>query len=101
METRAADIVLEGRTVVAARPTASGPWPGVVMLHEAWGIDDVLRRHADPLASAGFLVYAPDLLGVGPWLRCIVSTFRAFQARMGKPFELIESCRKQLQADTD
>jgi carboxymethylenebutenolidase len=49
----------------------------VVLLHEAWGIDDVLRRHAERLASAGYLVYAPDLLGEGPWLRCIVSTFRA------------------------
>jgi dienelactone hydrolase len=29
-----ADIIVDGRTVVAARPVASGPWPGVVMLHE-------------------------------------------------------------------
>jgi carboxymethylenebutenolidase len=101
METRAVDIVLDGRTVVSARPDASGPWPGVVMLHEGWGIDDVLRRHAVRLASAGYLVYAPDLLGEGPWLRCVVSTFRAFQARAGKPFQLIESCRQQLRADPD
>jgi carboxymethylenebutenolidase len=101
VETRAADIVLDGRTVISVRPDASGPWPGVVMLHEGWGIDDVLRRHAVRLASAGYLVYAPDLLGEGPWLRCVVSTFRAFQARAGKPFELIESCRQELQADPD
>jgi carboxymethylenebutenolidase len=101
METRTADIVLDGRTVVSARPDAPGPWPGVVMLHEGWGIDDVLRRHAVRLASAGYLVHAPDLLGEGPWLRCVVSTFRAFQARSGKPFELIESCRQALRADPD
>jgi carboxymethylenebutenolidase len=101
METRTADIVLDGRTVVSARPDGSGPWPGVVMLHEGWGIDDVLRRHAVRLASAGYLVYAPDLLGDGPWLRCVVSTFRAFQARAGKPFQLIDSCRQQLRADPD
>lgn len=101
METRTADIVLDGRTVVSARPDAPGPWPGVVMLHEGWGIDDVLRRHAVRLASAGYLVRAPDLLGEGPWLRCVVSTFRAFQARSGKPFELIESCRQALRADPD
>ena len=29
------------------------------------------------------------------------STFRAFQARAGKPFQLIESCRQELQADPD
>jgi carboxymethylenebutenolidase len=99
METTAADIVVDGRTVVTARPVASGPWPGVVMLHEGWGIDDVLRRHADRLAAAGYLVYAPDLLGDGSWLRCIRVTFKAFQARAGKPFELIESCRTELRAD--
>ena len=101
METRAADIVVDGRTVVTARPIASGPWPGVVMLHEGWGIDDVLRRHADRLAAAGYLVYAPDLLGEGSWLRCIRIVFKAYQTRAGKPFELIESCRTKLQADAD
>jgi carboxymethylenebutenolidase len=101
METRTADIVIGGRTVVASQPDVSGSWPGVVMLHEAWGIDDVLRRHAERLASAGYLVYAPDLLGEGPWLRCIVSTFRAFRERIGKPFELIDACRKRLGADPD
>jgi carboxymethylenebutenolidase len=101
MQTRALDIVLDGRRIVTARPVASGPWPGVVMLHEGWGIDDVLRRHADRLASAGYIVYAPDLLGEGSWLRCVRSMFRAFQARAGKPFELIESCRSQLRRDTD
>ena len=82
---RTADIIIDGHTVVASRPDVAGPWPGVVMLHEAWGIDDVLRRHAERLASAGYLVYAPDLLGEGPWLRLSPS---------GKPFELIESCRR-------
>src|SRR4249920_4268151 len=68
VETRAVDVVVDGRTVVTARPVAAGPWPGVVMLHEGWGIDDVLRRHAERLASAGYLVHAPDLLGEGAWL---------------------------------
>jgi carboxymethylenebutenolidase len=63
MKTRVADVGIDGRTIVTARPNRPGPWPGVVMLHEGWGIDDVLRRHADRLASAGYLVYAPDLFG--------------------------------------
>jgi carboxymethylenebutenolidase len=71
------------------------------MLHEGWGIDDVLRRQADRLASAGYLVYAPDLLGEGSWLRCVRTVFKAFQARSGKPFELIESCRNELKTDPD
>ena len=96
METRAEDVQIDGRTVVVARPTATGPWPGVVMIHEAWGIDAVLRRQADKLAAAGYLVFAPDLIGDGMWLRCVVATFRAFQAHSGPPFELIESCRQRL-----
>jgi carboxymethylenebutenolidase len=99
METTAEDVQIDGRTVVVARPTATGPWPGVVMIHEAWGIDAVLRRQADKLAAAGYLVFAPDLIGEGMWLRCVVATFRAFQARSGRPFELIESCRRRLIAD--
>jgi carboxymethylenebutenolidase len=99
METTAEEVQIDGRTVVVGRPTATGPWPGVVMIHEAWGIDDVLRRQADKLAAAGYLVFAPDLIGEGMWLRCIVATFRAFQARSGRPFELIESCRERLLAD--
>jgi carboxymethylenebutenolidase len=99
METAAEDVKVDGRTVVLARPTGTGSWPGVVMIHEAWGIDDVLRRQADRLAAAGYLVLAPDLLGEGMWLRCVVATFRAFQARSGRPYELIESCRQRLLAD--
>jgi Dienelactone hydrolase family len=34
-------------------------------------------------------------------LRATVSKFRAFRARVGKPFELIESCRERLRADPD
>ena len=47
------------------------------MLHEAFGINDVLRRQADRLASAGYLVVAPDLLGEGSRFGCMK---RAFQA---------------------
>jgi carboxymethylenebutenolidase len=99
METRAEDVHIDGRTVAVVRPIDDGPWPGVLMLHEIFGIDDVLRRHAERLASAGYVVYAPDFIGGGPWLRCVRSTFRAFRARKGRPFEVIESCRQQLSAD--
>lgn len=69
------------------------------MAHEIFGIDDVLRRHAERLASAGYIVFAPDYLGDGPWLRCVRSAFRALRERAGKPFELIESTRQYLRAD--
>ena len=99
MDTISIDASVDGRLTVVTRPAEAGPWPGLVMLHEAFGIDDVARRHAVRLAGFGYVVALPDLLGEGPWLRCIRATFRAYQARAGKPFELIEECRRRLLAD--
>jgi carboxymethylenebutenolidase len=99
METVAIDTRLDGRLAVLVRPAAPGPWPGVVMVHELFGLDDVLRRQADRLAAAGFVVLAPDLLGDGPRLRCLRATFRALAAREGAPFDLLQRARQQLLAD--
>jgi carboxymethylenebutenolidase len=99
METVAIDTRLDGRLAVLVRPAEPGPWPGVVMVHEAWGLDDVLRRQADRLASAGFVVLAPDLYGDGSRLRCMRSTFAALEARSGLPFDILRAAREQLLED--
>ncbi len=99
METIAQDILVEGRTVVTVRPVGPGPWPGVVMLHEAFGINDVLRRQAERMASAGYLVLAPDLLGDGLRIRCMRALFRSLAARSGRAFEVIEAVRRHVVAD--
>lgn len=99
MHTRSEDRTIDGRLVVITRPVDEGPWPGVVMLHEIFSIDDVLRRQADRLAAAGYLVYAPDLLGDGFRLACIVRAVRALNAHQGRPFEVIEAVRRRLADD--
>ena len=48
-----------------AVPAGEGPWPGLVLVHEIFGLDDEMRRHADRLAAMGYLVLAPDLLARG------------------------------------
>lgn len=101
METRSEDLTVSGRTVVLSSPIGDGPWPGVVMIHEAWGIDDVLRRQADRLAGAGYLVLAPDLLGDGLRVRCMAAAMKALQARQGRPFEVVEACRLWLAEQPD
>ncbi|MFF3128691.1 dienelactone hydrolase family protein [Streptomyces sp. NPDC057908] len=35
-----------------ARPSGTGPWPGVVVVHEALGVDDVMLRQAERMAHA-------------------------------------------------
>lgn len=43
------------------RPSANGSYPGVVMVHEWWGLNEHIRAMADALASHGYHVLAVDL----------------------------------------
>lgn len=79
-----------------ARPVVDQPLPGVVMVHEAWGMDDVLRRQADHLAGLGYVVLAPDLFSRGGALKCLVPTFQALRRGSGVAFDDIEACRLKL-----
>ena len=53
-----------------AVPAGSGPWPGMVVIHELFGLNTDVRAHADRLAAQGYLALAPDLYGGKSWLRC-------------------------------
>lgn len=79
-----------------AQPSGPGPWPGLVMIHEAFGLDDVMRRHADRLARAGYLTLAVDLFSAGGARRCLVSTMRAMMKGQGRAFADIEAGRRWL-----
>ncbi|MFQ5497305.1 MAG: dienelactone hydrolase family protein [Nitrosopumilus sp.] len=46
-----------------ARPTITGNYPGVVMIHEWWGLNENIKEMADKLASHGYVVLAVDLYG--------------------------------------
>jgi len=78
------------------RPTGAGPWPGVVMVHEVFGLDDVMRRQAKRLAAAGYLTLAVDLFSAGGTPRCLVSTMRAMMSGHGRAFADIEVARSWL-----
>ena len=50
-----------------ARPDGPGPFPGIVVIHEIFGLTDWVRGVADQLAEAGYIAIAPDLLsGAAP-----------------------------------
>ncbi len=72
------------------------------MVHEAFGLDDVMRRQADRLASAGgFLTLAPDLFSAGGARRCLVSTMRAMLSGKGRAYGDIEAARQWLSGSSD
>ncbi len=77
-------------------PTGTGPWPAVVMLHEAFAIDEVMLRQVERMSSAGYLVLMPDLFSAGGPRRCLAATFRALSSRQGRAFEDIEAARRWL-----
>ena len=82
-------------------PVGAGPWPGVVVLHEAFGLNDDIRQQAGRFAAAGYLALAPDLYSAGGAWRCVRATFRAVMAGHGKAFDDIEAARQWLGARPD
>ncbi len=44
-----------------ARPVGPGPWPGVIVIQEWWGLDAQTESIADRVATLGYLAFAPDL----------------------------------------
>lgn len=81
-----------------AVPDGDGPWPGVVVLHEAYpgGVNDDIRRHSDRLASQGYLAFALDQYSRGRSFRCLMQVFRELRALGGQSFADVEATRQWL-----
>jgi len=79
-----------------ATPSGSGPFPAVLMIHEAFGLTDIIRGHADRLARAGYLTLAVDLFSDGGTRRCLVSTMRSMVTGSGRAFTDLATARTWL-----
>jgi carboxymethylenebutenolidase len=99
------DLIIPGGNGIAlkaylARPAVGdGPWPGVVVIHDAFGLTVVAREHADRLSAAGYLAVIPDLYTRGGLLRCVRAVFAALMSGTGIVYDDIDAARRWLAAD--
>jgi carboxymethylenebutenolidase len=84
-----------------ASPAGIGPWPAVVMIHEVFGLDEVMRGHADRLAGLGYLTLAVDLFSAGSTPRCLVATMTAMMRGRGRAFADISAAHDYLAGSPD
>jgi carboxymethylenebutenolidase len=78
-----------------ARPTTGEPWPGVVVIHDAFGMTTGAKRQVDLLARDGFLTASPSLFHAtkGGMFSCVRAAMREVAARSGPMFDDIEATR--------
>jgi carboxymethylenebutenolidase len=84
-----------------ATPAGLGPWPGIIVIHDVFGMTPDLRRHTDWAASAGYLAVAPDLYSWGGKMACLIKTFGALAKREGVAFDDIDAVSAWMRARPD
>jgi dienelactone hydrolase len=86
----------------------SGKAPGVLVVHEWWGLNDYARGRAEKLARLGYVAFAVDMYGkgkatehpdqAGAWMKKITTNMDAWQKRALAGLEIL---KKQPQVDPD
>ncbi|WP_163509416.1 dienelactone hydrolase family protein [Fodinicola acaciae] len=76
--------------------SGDGPWPGVVIVFDAFGMSDDIREIADRFATAGYFALVPNLYHRGGFVRCVQGVFRQLFNAEGQAFDDIEAARTEL-----
>src|ERR1019366_1980127 len=89
-----------GRPMGAAFAAAydSQKHPGVIVIHEIFGLNDDIRRITGRVADLGYAALAPDLYDrEGLRLMCIVRTMMTLNRGEGDAFHDLDAARKYMQ----
>ncbi|HEY2533973.1 MAG TPA: dienelactone hydrolase family protein [Xanthobacteraceae bacterium] len=82
-------------------PSGEAPWPGVVVIHDAFGLREPHREIARRIADNGYLAVAPNLFARGGMIRCMQAVFNDLMAYKGRAFDYIAAARKLLSRRSD
>jgi carboxymethylenebutenolidase len=84
-------------------PDGAGPWPGVVIFPDAFGLRDTFREMGDHLAGFGYAVLIPDVFyRAGDWAPFDAATAFSDAKERGRVFGLIRALtNERIIADTD
>ncbi len=95
---RAGDTTLRGFLATTATQDAR---PGVLVVHEWWGLNDYIRRRARMLAELGYTALAVDMYGdgrvadnaaeAGALMTAVVNDRKAAEARFAAGFDLLKA----------
>ena len=81
-----------------AAPSDSQKHPGVIVIHEIFGLNDDIRRITGMVADLGYAALAPDLYDRdGMRLICIARTLMTLNRGEGDAFKDLDAARKFLQ----
>jgi carboxymethylenebutenolidase len=79
-------------------PPGAGPWPGVVVIHDAFGYGRDKQSTNDRIARAGYLALTPNLYSRGGRIRCISRVMRELATQRGRALDDILAARDHLKA---
>jgi carboxymethylenebutenolidase len=79
-------------------PPGDGPWPGVVVIHDALGYGPDKESINDRVANAGYLALTPNMYSRGGRIRCVSRVMRELMTQRGRALDDILAARDHLKA---
>jgi carboxymethylenebutenolidase len=79
-------------------PEGQGPWPGVVVIHDAIGYGSDKESINARIARAGYIALTPNLFARGGWARCVIKVMRDLSSKQGPALDDVLAARDHLQA---
>ncbi|MBA3968020.1 MAG: dienelactone hydrolase family protein, partial [Nitrospirales bacterium] len=93
------EVALEG--VLAWDDAIEGKRPGILVVHEWWGLNEYVRERAEQLAALGYVAVAVDMYGKGKvtthpdearqWMQQTTANVEMWQARAREGLRLLNA----------